>query len=1112
MRIRTILGFTIPLIGIVLAMIAGTGRLHALADEVQFVAVEAGDGLSSQLFLIKQGPLQRISVATRNGKTAHLVVCDGLAYWAVNETARTVLYRSRMGESDVVQLATYPGTSHQLATDGNVVFWSVFTSTGGSIYYASNRLSSAQYVDGMSGAPKDLVVKNQTAFWAFEASSPGTPTAFVRRYQLGAASESVLINPNSRINGIASDGQHVWTLVTRQGVTPSQVHLYQLPIETPTGTASSIWNTTGTGGQIKANPGCVVWTFDTPTGSARLMTRAFDGTPVSFSPPGNFVSRGLELTSDHGVWWQTSGDSLTRIHSFDLFRDSILSATEIPAMTVTNSSRWGDAIWLALRSADGNQNQLMSFEPTGSGFRPGSVIPRNAVVSALAAGQWHLLDVAGGGLTSRDSAAAVEEFGVPISPNAQIASGPAGLPFLPFAANTGPGTRRLFGYTGGIRNFETPGLGTGGAFYPEDFRVWNDQLWMSVKDTGTRVAAFASAAGSEINAIPGHQNPEEFRAFKGRLLFEDDAEPGANGAVGRRNVFRDRSGTIGIVGNPSLPAPSRLLGEALGFAIFESSSGNPGLTAVSLSEADISISLPSSPAASPDVRDLLGWKGRLLGHYRTETGDRCLFRASLPQGDSAPILTAAEFHSFTTHRGQLYFVAKSGSAEWILTLAAPDGPLITVLDASAAGLTNVRGLHSHGGTLYAMGESVSGPVLIRIQNAVAETSLNGLKDFQSFRSFQGSLYAITGGPDSNLFRWDDNAWATFPGQSFPNSADFFEHSGSLFFSAGYDGDRRLVRLTRRSAANVSGAYSDFNPRSLAGFGDTLILAGNTSGGRELFAFADHFFGWKLQQVSSIGNEPQSANPFLAGPEDILLTSSRLTSHLPTGFLVGTLSVESANTPIRYAILTQYGNTELLLAESSLSLARPTSVAFGPNLSFTIEATDSLGISSVASFSLEVTNNEDEWRNEHFTGSEISDGLAADRADPDGDHVVNLMERALGTDPREGADPTNPQSLVQSSIKEASGGEGSRFLSLAFRTPLAFPAGVRYLVQASDDLSTWNTLGVLIAEPDGEVRWLGDPTAFKADWNLLERRRDFEFRDSSDLRSTPRRFLRLRVER
>ncbi len=48
-----------------------------------------------------------------------------------------------------------------------------------------------------------------------------------------------------------------------------------------------------------------------------------------------------------------------------------------------------------------------------------------------------------------------------------------------------------------------------------------------------------------------------------------------------------------------------------------------------------------------------------------------------------------------------------------------------------------------------------------------------------------------------------------------------------------------------------------------------------------------------------------------------------------------------------------------------------------------------------------------WRTSHFTPEEITDGLAADGADADGDGFTNRAEYTLGTDPR----AFTPQPLV-----------------------------------------------------------------------------------------------------
>jgi len=69
----------------------------------------------------------------------------------------------------------------------------------------------------------------------------------------------------------------------------------------------------------------------------------------------------------------------------------------------------------------------------------------------------------------------------------------------------------------------------------------------------------------------------------------------------------------------------------------------------------------------------------------------------------------------------------------------------------------------------------------------------------------------------------------------------------------------------------------------------------------------------------------------------------------------------------------------------------TVVATITDSNYTGTASGTLVISGAASM--------DSWRTSHFTANEITAGLAADHADPDGDGSDNLTEYILGTDPR-----------------------------------------------------------------------------------------------------------------
>ena len=119
-----------------------------------------------------------------------------------------------------------------------------------------------------------------------------------------------------------------------------------------------------------------------------------------------------------------------------------------------------------------------------------------------------------------------------------------------------------------------------------------------------------------------------------------------------------------------------------------------------------------------------------------------------------------------------------------------------------------------------------------------------------------------------------------------------------------------------------------------------------------------------------------------------------------------------------------------------------------------------------------------WTQSHFTESEISQGRAADEADPDGDGLVNLAEYALGTDPRH----FSPQLAA---VHDENG------LTLTFTRPADLPA-ISYAAESSDGLGTWTPVPL-------EVIATGDPETVRA-------------RDPLTSGNPGRRFIRLRFER
>ncbi|MDZ4402135.1 MBG domain-containing protein [Prosthecobacter sp.] len=97
-----------------------------------------------------------------------------------------------------------------------------------------------------------------------------------------------------------------------------------------------------------------------------------------------------------------------------------------------------------------------------------------------------------------------------------------------------------------------------------------------------------------------------------------------------------------------------------------------------------------------------------------------------------------------------------------------------------------------------------------------------------------------------------------------------------------------------------------------------------------------------------------------------------------------------------------------------------------------------------------------WRSEHFSPAEITAGLAADDADPDGDGLKNLVEYALGMDPLSRTPALTP-------TLDANG------LTLTFTRPKALP-GVTYAAESSDGLGVWFPVTLVLVN-DGAVQTL-----------------------------------------
>jgi hypothetical protein len=91
-----------------------------------------------------------------------------------------------------------------------------------------------------------------------------------------------------------------------------------------------------------------------------------------------------------------------------------------------------------------------------------------------------------------------------------------------------------------------------------------------------------------------------------------------------------------------------------------------------------------------------------------------------------------------------------------------------------------------------------------------------------------------------------------------------------------------------------------------------------------------------------------------------------------------------------------------------------------------------------------------WREDHF-GNPSNVGAGADLATPAGDQVPNLVKYALGLDPLVAATAAQlPAGSIQMD-------QGVNYLTLTLHRA-AQPPDVSYVVEVSDDLSTWRSGG------------------------------------------------------
>jgi hypothetical protein len=1080
--------------------------------EVQYVAVSNTEGTSTSLYLIRHAPLEATLLATQTGRTAQLVVCQGLAYWTVDSTNQTRLFRSRWGSAGTDLIANYATTgaaSVALETDGHCVYWARKSAQSGTLYYWSNRTNTLAYVFGSTLFPKQLIVANHEAFLALEseATPPVLPQTQVLRFAPGASPSTVLVNSKSSLAGMALDEGNLWILQTNLGFDGDIARLthYGLGLRD----ATSVHQTSGTAGQLAASAGQVVWSVQPPSASGSttlLFRKSLDGPTQPFAATGIQQSKGLILNAHWGLWYGQGSSGVARAYPFDLFSGEIFSNSPFGNLVADTAVRVGEDVVLALKSTSGGSDRLVVFRPLDGTLKAGRDEQSGGTLGGLHGGRWHRLSYLGGALRSSDQQNFQESVYLTGSGTAVFASGEASSPYFYFAANYAPAQRQLFRLYG-----ETvQDLGSPSASYdPRELFYWRDHIWLSFREGSRRVLGLAQYG--IIQADPLAIDPTGLREFKGRLLYQQSSEVGGN----RQNVMHQWGGSSEFVGDPEIPAESPCLLDYQGWAVYRSQISEKVLHAVSRPSFTTTWSYPDIPAQDPVIKGLQGWKGALVYTYQKGDGKVQLVSHEADDGSPPPSVhaTADAIGLTFAHRGSLYFTRRDGTAEVLMRLPSGYEPSVQVGDLAPLGVTNLRNPLSFESTLYAVADASSGPVALAITpdsvSILPESQVGVLQNIREFHTFEGRLYAVTNSGSNTLFRKDAENWTSLYASPLSDVADFTEHGGALFFGAREGNQRYLYRLrgstfSRVNSPNIDG--SGFNPRTFARYQDLLIFSANQAlEKREMWAinpFNTFLSPYQLSYLSSAGYPGHPANPIQDGPGQATLSRTRIPFNLPAGVTVGTLSAENLeNAPIEWSLASLDGL--FTLDGATLKLAQPSSYMYGPFIGLYIWATNSWGIRNLTEIQLEQIDPRQAWLEEYFPGQELDPDLTDDKRDPDGDGFTNIKERFWGTHPLE------PSSKPKLNLSFALDGDQPQFFQMEFQTALAFPDEGRLVVSSSEDLLEWQEEGFLAPTSFG-VEWFGNTSQIEATLDEANGRILYQFRDSVDMRDAPKRFFRLEI--
>ncbi len=1070
----------------VLAAAAVPFAAHGFSSEVVFAAADANG--STQLLRIKHAPLSAAVLTQESGTSAGLTVCGGAAFWAVNNASGTRLLRFSPGTSGLMEVGKFSGTNastSHLVGDGQVVYWSVTSGSSSSLSRTDNLSPSTIVISQQGGVPVALAVENQEAFWAVNfGTSPGGD-AVLFRSGLMAPPASTLIHPNGRITGMAVDQGWVWLAAT-DFLSPAGSRIIRKNV---VGSETAIVHQiSGTTGPIVASQGRGAWTIIRPDGTKGLFSSSVDAPNVQQYPdkdmPGN---DGLVLAGARGVWWAGGAYSM-RFLAFKLFEPQFyqFSPEQFPAATFGLPAVRGESLRLC-GAQSGGFNPYLRLDPDGPDFTP---FVENVFLSptGVGAGRDFFYVATSENLWAESQTGQITS--TPLNSHTRIlfASGEAQGPLFLFAANPDATTRTLFASDGSAPWQIGPGpLGSQHISFPEDIGVWNDRTVFTTKFGDLRfLCGVMHSSNSVTDVWAAFQDPGNIRAFQGYLLTDETDENGDpmtvwNGPFGQ--------GTFGTGLGPSIAQASNTL--------YFRNPDNTGLISQNPTTSPQFSPFPIVPAVPSGVHFRKEWGEAAFFEYETASGLRALFSHDPRTGQTWPVMEAETFGEMVAHKGRLYFTARWNDYEAVYSLphvaASPE--------QIGAWFVGTRpGLHSFvslGSTLYAIAEDfeAAGDVVVVGDYSGFIPVPGNLQEVTALRRYRSQLLAITAGDSPQVLRKLASSWSAFSTGFLSDPADFLETGGALYFSALQNGERRLVRLTPEVSSQAAIVGFATNPRSLTVHKSRLWLSAQSGSSRELFSVVRPTY--LLNPVSSLGASGYRANPLIDGPRPISFTASEVGENLPQGTVIGEVA---AADPFGMASFTlvDYPSPSLILEGTTIKLAN--GLGSPPEITFQIEATNTLGISNRRDFTISVVSQLDAWLTRNFPSEDGETGAAAPAEDPDGDGLVNQIERAFTLDPT-GADGSFGLPVLAPSEGTANAVE------LTFHTPLSFPSDLSFEIQSSIDLIKWTLEGMLFAS-SGERIWTGSPSAFSQEHLLAEGKTVFRY--TAPLPSGGKRFLRVKV--